>query len=137
MLLHVEHEGMEPFGLLLTVAPVLTQTYSVDYLNSLVFLFVSRALSIVNFKFQYRLSLWLTHTFRNYSLLQLGICMGTHLFIWYLLRRLLAMGLMECNTDWKAIQQRFLPCKSKHQVISFLDLALQILHRTFFVAPKA
>lgn len=53
MLLHVEHEGMEPFGLLLTVAPVLTQTYSVDSLNSLVFLFVSRALSIVNFKFQY------------------------------------------------------------------------------------
>ncbi|KAE9457379.1 hypothetical protein C3L33_10719, partial [Rhododendron williamsianum] len=29
---------------------------------------------------------------------------------------LLAMGLMECNTDWKAIQQRFLPCKSKHQI---------------------
>ncbi|KAL6965440.1 hypothetical protein U1Q18_036492 [Sarracenia purpurea var. burkii] len=25
------------------------------------------------------------------------------------------MGLMEYNTDWKAIQQRFLPCKSKHQ----------------------
>lgn len=48
----MEHEGMEPFGLLLTVAPVLTQTYSVDSLNSLVFLFVSRALSIVNFKFQ-------------------------------------------------------------------------------------
>ncbi|KAF5194152.1 Homeodomain-like superfamily protein [Thalictrum thalictroides] len=30
--------------------------------------------------------------------------------------RLLAMGLMEYNTDWKAIQQRFLPCKSKHQI---------------------
>lgn len=29
---------------------------------------------------------------------------------------LLALGLMECNTDWKAIQQRFLPCKSKHQI---------------------
>uniref|UniRef100_A0A5B7AHS1 Myb-like domain-containing protein n=1 Tax=Davidia involucrata TaxID=16924 RepID=A0A5B7AHS1_DAVIN len=29
---------------------------------------------------------------------------------------LLAMGLMEYNTDWKAIQQRFLPCKSKHQI---------------------
>ncbi|EPS74726.1 hypothetical protein M569_00028, partial [Genlisea aurea] len=29
---------------------------------------------------------------------------------------LLAMGLMEYNTDWKAIQQRFLPCKSRHQI---------------------
>lgn len=29
---------------------------------------------------------------------------------------LLAMGLMEYNTDWKAIQQHFLPCKSKHQI---------------------
>ncbi|KAL0417333.1 UNVERIFIED_CONTAM: hypothetical protein Slati_3565200 [Sesamum latifolium] len=28
---------------------------------------------------------------------------------------LLALGLMEYNTDWKAIQQRFLPCKSRHQ----------------------
>ncbi|XP_038689681.1 uncharacterized protein LOC119988639 isoform X2 [Tripterygium wilfordii] len=28
---------------------------------------------------------------------------------------LLALGMMEYNTDWKAIQQRFLPCKSKHQ----------------------
>ncbi|KAL5974445.1 hypothetical protein ACLOJK_031110 [Asimina triloba] len=29
---------------------------------------------------------------------------------------LLALGLMEYNNDWKAIQQRFLPCKSKHQI---------------------
>ncbi|KAG6639015.1 hypothetical protein CIPAW_10G071100 [Carya illinoinensis] len=29
---------------------------------------------------------------------------------------LLALGLMEYNTDWKAIQQRFLPCKLKHQI---------------------
>ncbi|KAK6148209.1 hypothetical protein DH2020_019121 [Rehmannia glutinosa] len=29
---------------------------------------------------------------------------------------LLALGLMEYNTDWKAIQQRFLPCKSRHQI---------------------
>ncbi|KAK8501949.1 hypothetical protein V6N13_023273 [Hibiscus sabdariffa] len=29
---------------------------------------------------------------------------------------LLALGLMDYNTDWKAIQQRFLPCKSKHQI---------------------
>ncbi|CAA6653925.1 unnamed protein product [Spirodela intermedia] len=29
---------------------------------------------------------------------------------------LLAMGLMEYNNDWGAIQQRFLPCKSKHQI---------------------
>lgn len=29
---------------------------------------------------------------------------------------LLALGLMEYNTDWKAIQQRFLPCKTKHQI---------------------
>ncbi|KAG6641690.1 uncharacterized protein LOC122275671 [Carya illinoinensis] len=29
---------------------------------------------------------------------------------------LLALGLMEYNTDWKAIQQRFLPCKSKNQI---------------------
>ncbi|XP_050107131.1 uncharacterized protein LOC126586349 isoform X2 [Malus sylvestris] len=28
---------------------------------------------------------------------------------------LLALGMMEHNTDWKAIQQRFLPCKTKHQ----------------------
>ncbi|KAF9606997.1 hypothetical protein IFM89_030416, partial [Coptis chinensis] len=30
---------------------------------------------------------------------------------------LLAMGMMEYNTDWKAIQQRYLPCKSKHQAV--------------------
>ncbi|KAL9355760.1 hypothetical protein Peur_053730 [Populus x canadensis] len=29
---------------------------------------------------------------------------------------LLALGIMEYNTDCKVIQQRFLPCKSKHQV---------------------
>ncbi|CAK7351221.1 unnamed protein product [Dovyalis caffra] len=29
---------------------------------------------------------------------------------------LLALGIMEYNTDWKAIQERFLPCKSKHQI---------------------
>ncbi|KAM2481704.1 hypothetical protein PS1_005183 [Malus domestica] len=29
---------------------------------------------------------------------------------------LLALGMMEHNTDWKAIQQRFLPCKTKHQI---------------------
>ncbi|KAL6197632.1 hypothetical protein ACLB2K_033238 [Fragaria x ananassa] len=29
---------------------------------------------------------------------------------------LLALGLMEYNTDWKAIQQRFLPCKTKRQI---------------------
>lgn len=29
---------------------------------------------------------------------------------------LLALGLMEYNSDWKAIQQRYLPCKSKHQI---------------------
>ncbi|TKY72160.1 Myb protein O [Spatholobus suberectus] len=29
---------------------------------------------------------------------------------------LLALGIMEYNTDWKAIQQRFLPSKSKHQI---------------------
>lgn len=29
---------------------------------------------------------------------------------------LLAMGMMEYNNDWKAIQQRFLPCKSEHQI---------------------
>ncbi|XP_065879204.1 uncharacterized protein [Euphorbia lathyris] len=29
---------------------------------------------------------------------------------------LLALGILEFNTDWKAIQQRFLPCKSKHQI---------------------
>ncbi|KAG0453511.1 hypothetical protein HPP92_024815 [Vanilla planifolia] len=29
---------------------------------------------------------------------------------------LLAMGLMEHNNDWSAIQQHFLPCKSKHQI---------------------
>lgn len=29
---------------------------------------------------------------------------------------LLAMGIMEHNNDWLAIQQHFLPCKSKHQI---------------------
>lgn len=29
---------------------------------------------------------------------------------------LLALGMLEYNTDWKAIQLRFLPCKSKHQI---------------------
>ncbi|KAF4399845.1 hypothetical protein G4B88_021059 [Cannabis sativa] len=29
---------------------------------------------------------------------------------------LLALGMMDHNTDWKAIQQRLLPCKSKHQI---------------------
>lgn len=29
---------------------------------------------------------------------------------------LLAMGLMQYNNDWAAIQQRFLPCKSTHQI---------------------
>ncbi|KAK6283564.1 hypothetical protein POUND7_002516 [Theobroma cacao] len=29
---------------------------------------------------------------------------------------LLALGIMEYNSDWKAIQQRYLPCKSKHQI---------------------
>ncbi|KAL8041733.1 hypothetical protein ABFS82_09G003300 [Erythranthe guttata] len=29
---------------------------------------------------------------------------------------LLALGLMEYNNDWKAIQKRFLPCKSRHQI---------------------
>ncbi|KAL5840440.1 hypothetical protein ACOSQ3_013111 [Xanthoceras sorbifolium] len=29
---------------------------------------------------------------------------------------LLALGMMEYNTDWKAIQQRFLPSKTKHQI---------------------
>ncbi|CAJ1962475.1 unnamed protein product [Sphenostylis stenocarpa] len=33
---------------------------------------------------------------------------------------LLALGIMEYNTDWKAIQQRFLPCKSKHQIQIFV-----------------
>jgi len=30
--------------------------------------------------------------------------------------RLLALGIQEYNNDWGAIQKRFLPCKSKHQV---------------------
>lgn len=29
---------------------------------------------------------------------------------------LLALGMMEYNTDWKAIRQRFLPCKSDNQI---------------------
>ena len=49
-----------------------------------------------------------------------------HLFQFGLYCRLLAMGLMEYNSDWKAIQQRFLPCKTKHQVISIIKLVLQI-----------
>lgn len=30
--------------------------------------------------------------------------------------RLLALGILEYNNDWAAIQKRFLPCKSKHQI---------------------
>ncbi|KAF3330244.1 Myb-like protein O [Carex littledalei] len=30
--------------------------------------------------------------------------------------RLLAMGLMDYNNDWEAIQKHYLPCKSKHQI---------------------
>jgi hypothetical protein len=30
---------------------------------------------------------------------------------------LLALGIMEYNSDWKAIKQRFLPSKGEHQVI--------------------
>ncbi|XP_066376827.1 uncharacterized protein [Miscanthus floridulus] len=30
--------------------------------------------------------------------------------------RLLALGILEYNNDWEAIQKRFLPCKSKHQI---------------------
>ncbi|KAG8380876.1 hypothetical protein BUALT_Bualt06G0062000 [Buddleja alternifolia] len=33
-----------------------------------------------------------------------------------LAQSLLALGLMEYNTDWKSLQQRFLPCKSRHQI---------------------
>ncbi|KAG9448661.1 hypothetical protein H6P81_008626 [Aristolochia fimbriata] len=29
---------------------------------------------------------------------------------------LLALGVMEYNNDWKSIQHRFLPCKTKHQI---------------------
>jgi len=35
--------------------------------------------------------------------------------------RLFALGIMEYNTDWKVIQQLFLPCKSKHQVVFIMD----------------
>lgn len=52
--------------------------------------------------------------------------MMVHLCHFELHCRLLAMGLMEYNSDWKAIQQRFLPCKTKHQVISITNLVLQI-----------
>jgi hypothetical protein len=36
---------------------------------------------------------------------------------------LLAMGMITYNTDWLAIQQRFLPSKSVHQVPSFSIIA--------------
>jgi hypothetical protein len=35
--------------------------------------------------------------------------------------RLLALGILEYNTDWEAIQQRFLPSKSTHQVTIIVD----------------
>ena len=41
---------------------------------------------------------------------------------------------MEYNTDWKAIQQRFLPCKSKHQVIFLLHCEHNIFWLVFLVA---
>jgi hypothetical protein len=48
-----------------------------------------------------------------------GTSFGTHAGAEELLlelRRLLAMGMITYNIDWLAIQQRFLPSKSVHQV---------------------
>lgn len=44
---------------------------------------------------------------------QLDLELNFSLCTW---QRLLAMGLMTYNNDWKAIQERFLPSKSTHQV---------------------
>ncbi|KAL2944160.1 Myb-like protein O [Bienertia sinuspersici] len=43
---------------------------------------------------------------------------------------LLAMGMMEYNNDWKAIQQRFLPCKSEHQGLKAFKLDWTSVWRT-------
>lgn len=58
MLLHVEHEEMEPFELLLTVAPVLTQTYSFYILKVWYsYLFPWPRVLLISV---YRIPLWLT-----------------------------------------------------------------------------
>lgn len=46
--------------------------------------------------------------------------------------RLLASGLMEYNTDWKLIQQCFLPCKSKHQVTCDMDFLYSLKSKMKF-----
>ncbi|KAL6861174.1 hypothetical protein ACP4OV_016874 [Aristida adscensionis] len=51
--------------------------------------------------------------------------------------RLLALGLLEYNNDWGAIQKRFLPCKSKHQgdITSLKQIFVRQKNRTSSKAP--
>lgn len=55
-----------------------------------------------------------------------------HTYCWFICR-LLALGLMEYNTDWEAIHKRFLPCKSTHQVLWALDFNLFFFFQRVFV----
>lgn len=50
------------------------------------------------------------HTFP--PLVAAALCIDC--FLWWC--RLLALGLQELNNNWAAIQERFLPAKSAHQV---------------------
>ncbi|CAD6337361.1 unnamed protein product [Miscanthus lutarioriparius] len=61
---------------------------------------------------------------RFFSLFNFALCphkpppspMANRVFFTDAEDRLLALGILEYNNDWEAIQKRFLPCKSKHQI---------------------
>jgi hypothetical protein len=53
---------------------------------------------------------------KNLHFCFLTLVLTLHVYFCFSIR-LLAMGLMDYNTDWEAIQKHYLPCKSKHQVI--------------------
>lgn len=70
--------------------------------------------------------------------IQIQLCY--HLFSWLCniltlcsACRLLALGLLEYNNDWEAIQKRFLPCKSTHQVLLWCHLFVSLSTSQFSI----